>query len=637
MSEDALQSLATLAGLDLHWVDASGNHHTVPPDTLRAILRALGIPSENDAQLADSRRELEEREKILPPLISAWTGETLYLGEHSLTAPDTPGYYPVKIGEAERTLAVAPPRCFGFDDLNGDRFAAMGVQIYSLRGGHTRGFGDFAALAELAREAGARGFDAVAVSPTHALFLAKPAHRSPYSPSSRLFYNPLFADTALFGAPGAHDDGADGLIDWPVAATEKIAQLRQVFAHFRGTHDPAEFRAFCENGGERLTRHAIFETLDAHFRAQGAKNWRSWPSAYRDATSTAVAEFAREQHGEVDFHLFLQFLSSASAAAAQRSARHAGMKIGLISDIATGIDPTGSDCWGAPDDVLMGLSIGAPPDYFNPEGQGWGLTALSPRALRAKGFDLFTGMLRANMANAGGVRIDHVMGLMRLWVIPDGAKPLEGAYLRYPVEDLFRLTSLESHLNRAIVIGEDLGTLPYGFREVLTYRGLAGMQILWFERDWGAFIPRGRWRREALAMTTTHDLPTVAGWWQGTDIGWRAQILRGFDAEAETRGREADRHALWSTFADAGCVSGEAPAPGDPECALQGALSYIGGAPSRLAVCAIEDILALTEQPNLPSTIDEHPNWRRRLPPGQIFTPEAHKRAEIFIGARRNS
>jgi 4-alpha-glucanotransferase len=229
------------------------------------------------------------------------------------------------------------------------------------------------------------------------------------------------------------------------------------------------------------------------------------------------------------------------------------------------------------------------------------------------------------------------MGLMRLWVIPDGAKPLEGAYLRYPVEDLFRLTSLESHLNRAIVIGEDLGTLPYGFREVLTYRGLAGMQILWFERDWGAFIPRGRWRREALAMTTTHDLPTVAGWWQGTDIGWRAQILRGFDAEAEVHGREADRRALWSTFADAGCVSGEAPAPGDPEGAVQGALSYIGGAPSRLAVCAIEDILALTEQPNLPSTIDEHPNWRRRLPPGQTFTPEASKRAEIFIGARRNS
>jgi 4-alpha-glucanotransferase len=257
--------------------------------------------------------------------------------------------------------------------------------------------------------------------------------------------------------------------------------------------------------------------------------------------------------------------------------------------------------------------------------------------LRTKGFDLFTGMLRANMAHAGGVRIDHVMGLMRLWVIPDGAKPLEGAYLRYPVEDLFRLTSLESHLNRSIVIGEDLGTLPYGFRDVLSYRGLAGMQVLWFERDWGAFIPRVRWRREALAMTTTHDLPPVKGWWQGTDIGWRGRILPNFDADAELRGREADRRALWSTFADAGCASGEPPSPAEPERALQAALCYIGGAPSHLALCAIEDILALTEQPNLPSTIDEHPNWRRRLPPGPTFAPEADKRAEIFLSARRNS
>ena len=312
---------------------------------------------------------------------------------------------------------------------------------------------------------------------------------------------------------------------------------------------------------DRLRRHATFETLDAHFRAQGAKNWRDWPAAYRDAASSAVTEFAREHHAEVDFHLFLQFLSSKSAAAAQSAARHAGMKIGLISDIAPGIDPSGSDSWSAPDDVLAGLSIGAPPDYFNPEGQGWGLTALRPGALCAKGFDLFIGMLRANMAFAGGVRIDHVMGLMRLWVIPNGAKPLEGAYLRYPVEDLFRLTSLESHLNRAIVIGEDLGTLPYGFRDVLSYRGLAGMQVLWFERDWGAFIPRARWRREALAMTTTHDLPTIAGWWQGTYIGWRAKIFRDFDAEVEIRSRETDRHALWSTFTDAGCASGDPPSP----------------------------------------------------------------------------
>jgi len=376
--------------------------------------------------------------------------------------------------------------------------------------------------------------------------------------------------------------------------------------------------------------------LDAHFRAQGATHWRAWPTPYRDVTSPAVADFARERRAEVDFHLFLQFLSGKSAAAAQGAARHAGMKIGMISDIATGVDPSGSDCWGAPDDVLPGLSIGAPPDYFNAEGQGWGVTALSPRALRERGFDLFTAMLRANMAHAGGVRIDHVMSMMRLWVIPDGAKPLEGAYLRYPVEDLFRLTLLESYLHRAIVIGEDLGTVPHGFRDVLSYRGLAGMQVLWFEREGGGFIPRARWRRESLAMTTTHDLPTLAGWWRGTDIGWRSQVFKNFDTEAETRGRENDRRTLWWTMVDAGCASGEPPAPDDAEPALQAALRYVGSAPSRLAVCAIEDVLALPEQPNLPSTIDEHPNWRRRLPPGPAFSSEANKRAEIFVSARRH-
>jgi 4-alpha-glucanotransferase len=637
MSENALHALAALAGLDSHWTDISGNHHTVSDETLRSILGALGLSAENDTQIDRSRRELEERERALPPLITAWTGETLYIQGHTLTAPDTPGYYQVKIGDAERTLAVAPPRCFGFDDLNGDRFAGMGVQLYGLRGGHTAAFGDFAALGEIAREAGRRSFDAIAVSPTHALFLAEPRHRSPYSPSSRVFSNPLFADAALFGAEAAHDDGADGLIDWPSAAARKLSQLRRAFVAFAASHDQTEFRAFCEKGGERLKRHAIFETLDAHFRAQCASSWRSWPTAYRDATSSAIAEFAREHSAEVDFHLFLQFLSSKSAAAAQGAARHAGMKIGMISDIATGVDPAGSDCWGAPDDVLLGLSIGAPPDYFNAEGQGWGVTALSPRALRDKGFDLFIAMLRASMAHAGGVRIDHVMSLMRLWVIPDGAKPLDGAYLRYPVEDLFRLTTLESYLNRAIVIGEDLGTVPYGFRDILTYRGLAGMQVLWFEREGGGFIPRGRWRRESLAMTTTHDLPTIAGWWRGTDIGWRAQVFRDFDAEAETRGRDNDRRTLWWTMVDAGCASGEPPVADDAEPAIQAALRYIGGAPSRLALCAVEDVLGLTEQPNLPSTIDEHPNWRRRLPPGPAFSAEANKRAEIFVSARRNS
>ena len=389
-----------------------------------------------------------------------------------------------------------------------------------------------------------------------------------------------------------------------------------------------------------MLRHAIFETLHAHFRAQHLWSWRAWPRTYRDASSAAVAEFAREHRDEVDYHLFLQFLATRSLAAAQSCARAAGMAVGLIADIATGIDPSGSDAWSHPNDLLLGLGIGAPPDLINTIGQGWGLTTLSPTALRHSGFEAFIALLRANMAHAGGVRIDHAMSLMRLWVIPEGASPTEGAYLRYPMEDLLRLIALESHLNRAIVIGEDLGTVPHGFRDELSRRNIAGMQVLWFERAWDGFVPPARWRGDAVAMTTTHDLPTVAGWWRGRDIDWRAELgmIAGSGAvENERIGRENDRRLLWSALKDATFAEGDLPPPDAPEPVVDGAIAYVGSTLSEIAIVPIEDVLALDEAPNLPGTIDEHPNWRRRLPPGDPFVgPGAEGRLGRFVRSRRN-
>jgi 4-alpha-glucanotransferase len=301
----------------------------------------------------------------------------------------------------------------------------------------------------------------------------RPLHISPYSPSSRVFLNPLYSDSGLFGGPVAEDDGKDGLIDWQHASSAKFAALAGAWEGFRTTGKVDDFRAFCSEGGERLRRHAIFDALEHHFRLQNIANWRSWPLAYREASSSAVTEFAREHHEEIEYHLFLQFLASQSVTAAQAAAREAGMHIGLIADLATGMDPCGSDAWGVPDDVLIGLEIGAPPDLINTVGQGWGLTALSPTGLQRDGFAAFIAMVRANMAHAGGVRIDHAMGLMRLWVIPEGASSTEGVYLRYPFEDLLRLIALESYRNRCIVIGEDLGTVPHGFRDHLRQRGIS--------------------------------------------------------------------------------------------------------------------------------------------------------------------
>ncbi len=314
------------------------------------------------------------------------------------------------------------------------------------------------------------------------------------------------------------------------------------------------------------------------------------------------------------------------------------MKIGIVADIATGIDPAGSDCWASPDDVLNGLRIGAPPDLFNAAGQNWGITALSPVRLRKNGFEAFTSQLRANMAYAGGIRIDHAMGLMRLWVMPEGADAAHGVYLRYPLDDLLRLISLESHRSRAIVIGEDLGTVPYGFSDTLAQRGILGMQVLWFQtQEQEEFMRPANWRRDSVAMTTTHDLPTVAGWWIGRDIEWRVKTGRHTIKGADTEDREERMRMkanLWSVLVAEHCA-GRGPQPSAPETVVDGAIQFIGKTPCRLAIVPAEDLCGCEEQPNLPGTTTQHPNWQRRLPPGDFFS-RAHvaDRIDRLVRAR---
>src|SRR5882672_6769687 len=256
MSDDALFALATKAGLEIDWVDAAGEPHSVSPDTLRKVLDALGLASGSAAQIAESSAKLDEQRHRQPPLVTAWAGETYMAGGHALTAPDAPGYHPIEIDGIQSMVAVAPPRCFEMANLSDRRMAGLGVQLYALRGGHSAGFGDFAALADFSRQAAKRGIDAIGVSPTHALFPSDHSHISPYSPSSRLFLNPLYADLSLVGAESAKDDGAEGLIDWPKASAEKFAALSQAY---QATGNSDAFHAFCAEGGERLLRHAIFE------------------------------------------------------------------------------------------------------------------------------------------------------------------------------------------------------------------------------------------------------------------------------------------------------------------------------------------------------------------------------------------
>ena len=368
--------------------------------------------------------------------------------------------------------------------------------------------------------------------------------------------------------------------------------------------------------GRRWPHTLVFEALHAaRLRADARDwNWQTWSPEWRDPASLGVRDFAAANEREILFHSFLQWIADRSFAAAQQKVTDAGMRIGLIADLAVGMSLDGSAAWGEQKDVLLGLQIGAPPDFFNTAGQNWGLTTFCPRALVAGGFAPFTATLRACMRHSGGVRIDHAMGLMRLWVVPQGAEASEGAYLAYPFDDLLRLTALESLRHRAVLIGEDLGTVPAGFRARLSAAGISGMNVLWFERTGAqASFRRPRtWPPDAAAMTSTHDLPTVAGWWRGRDIEVREQCGVIADYESERDRREKDRRALWHAFRAARIVAGEAPPPAQSRQVADAAAKFIASTASHLALLPLEDALALEEQPNVPGTIEQHPNWRRR-------------------------
>ena len=639
MSAPSLLALADEAGLAAAWSDAEGRPRRVAADVLRTVLGALDLPAATPAQIVDSRRRLAaERACEAATLVTstvgrptpvtgiaagAWIEVELESGRRrrlraaarrgggaTLPALDEPGYHRVAGGDRQFTLAVAPRRAPGVAELTGRRRAwGIAAQVYALRRDGDGGVGDFTALAAFARQSAREGAHAVAVSPLHALFAAAPERFGPYAPSNRCFLNVLHVDAGV-ALPAPRGDG--DLVDWPAVARAKLAVLRATHRALGGTRRDA-FERFRRRGGEALEDHARFEAIDAQLRARGvAASWRDWPDGLADSRGAAVTRFARAHAREVEFYAFLQFLAAGGLARAQRAARDAGMGIGLIADLAVGTDPAGSHAWSRPGELLVGLEVGAPPDPFNRHGQTWGLTTFSPRALRTLGFAPFLDTLRAALRHAGGVRIDHALGLARIWVVPQGASARDGVYLALPGTDLLRLIALEAHRHQALIVGEDLGTVPAGLRGRLDSHGILGMRVLWFERDRRGFLAPGRWTRRALAMTTTHDLPTVAGWWRGIDLGWRDRV--GARLPRQQRERKRERAELWRALRRAGTARGSMPAPTDAAPVVDAAIGFVARTRSALALVPLEDVLALDQQPNLPGTIDQHPNWRRRMP-----------------------
>ena len=545
--------------------------------------------------------------------------------------------------EGSTTLIVAPERCLTVEEVvPGGRTWGIGLQLYALKGGDDWGVGDFDDLGRFAEVAAGLGAGLVGLNPLHALFPADPNHIGPYSPSSRSFLNVLYIDVERVPELAATPDAqariaseefrsrlaavrAAELVDYPAVSALKLPVLETLHATFRALdeRDPRRlaFDAFRREMGEPLRHHAVFDALHEHFyrRDSSLWMWRNWPPAFQDPNSPEVQAFVAEHADRVDFFEYLQWEADRQLGEAAERGRKAGLSIGFYRDLAVAAHPGGAAAWADPRSLVQSANVGAPPDQFNLKGQNWGLAPLSPVGLRESAYGSFVAMLRANMRHAGALRIDHVMALQHLfWIPADGS---DGAYVEYPMQDLLRIIALESRRNQCIVIGEDLGTVPEGFRPAMERAGILSYRVLYFERgpDGGFKAPR-EYPAEAMVTVTTHDLATFKGFWTNRDLEWRQRLDLYPDQGARDKDawdRGVDRWRLLQALSREGLKPGSYPTdegsqPFSREL-MEAVHRYLSRSPGRIAMVQIEDALGEAEQPNLPGTVDQHPNWRRRL------------------------
>jgi (1->4)-alpha-D-glucan 1-alpha-D-glucosylmutase len=565
-----------------------------------------------------------------------------------------PGYHRLALlhddaAVAQAVLAAVPRTCYRPPALEGEgRVWGVAVQLYGVRSERNWGVGDYTDLRTIVEQWGSQGAGIVGVSPLHALYPHNPAHASPYGPSSRLFRNVLYLDVEAIDDYAECEEVRDqvrspafqarlarlretALVDYPGVGAAKFAVLEQLYAHFRARHLDANtaraqaFRAFQRSGGEPLRRHALYEALQAYFhRASGSVwGWPAWPEPYRDPASPACALFARAYADRVEFFEYLQWQAELQLAAAGRRSLEVGLGVGIYEDLAVSVDRGGAEAWANQGLYAVRASVGAPPDDFSLKGQDWGLPPMVPARLEAAAYQPFIATLRANMRHAGALRIDHVMGLARLFWVPEGGTPADGAYVRYPFADLLGLLALESHRHRCLVVGEDLGTVPDEVRAALGGAGALSYRLLYFERQpSGEFKSPAEYPRQALVAATTHDLPTLAGWWTGRDLAVRAALGLFPSAQvhdAQRAAREQDRARLLRALEREGLLppgvtaNPESVAAVTPELA-RAVAEFLARSDGQVMVVQLEDVLGVVEQANVPGSIEGHPNWQRRLP-----------------------
>jgi glycogen operon protein len=667
-----LRRLAMAAGIAPDWHAISGARTEVPPETLRALLGALDLPAGSAAQMRASLAQLSPD----PGLPAQWTllDGTLPLPLAStrvrLTLTDEEGgvaviELPPEAGETERMvlpdgrhaarrriplplppgrwrvllepdgtrcdLLVPPQGAYLPAGLQaGARGFGLAVQLYALRREADQGIGDFSALADWARAGAREGAALLGLSPPHALFPTDRSRASPYHPSDRRFLDPIFLDVAdlpfvadlpAVRAALAQEEGrftrlralpsADHAGVW----AGKRAVLEAAFAALPSRHPAqAALATFRAAGGPALAR---FCTWNAIAEAEGSSDCRAWPAGLRHGDLPAVAEFADAAPARVGFHAFLQMLADAQLGAAGAAGS------GLYRDLAVGAAPDGAEPWSGDSRFLAGFSIGAPPDPFSAEGQVWGLP---PPDLRGANQAAFARLIRANMRHAAALRVDHVLGLKRLFLVPEGGRGRDGAYLAQPFEELLASLALESQRARCLVVGEDLGTVPEGMGAALQAASVLSYRVLWFERHGAGFVPPPDWPAQAAACVATHDLPTLAGFWEGADLAERTQL----GLPADEAARAADKAALLAALREAGLWDGPAEPMQD---ALAAAIhAFVAATPSSLLLVQAEDLAGARIAVNLPGTDRERPNWRARLP-APVAALLATPRAQAILAA----
>ncbi|MDH3633576.1 MAG: 4-alpha-glucanotransferase [Gammaproteobacteria bacterium] len=634
------------------------HRQSVAPSRLTLILNEIEAASPIGWELCEESGRRVHGNWVLNQQDSV--GETVFDGarlmrfEVTLPEFDNLGYHQLNIEtaggrRAHSTLIVAPDTCYRPPELvEGKKIWGVGVQLFSLRSKRNWGIGDFTDLHSLIEMLAPLGVNVLGLNPLHTLFSQLPEKASPYSPSSRDFLNPVYLDIEVVDE-FKHDIEtrqrvATGefqailqelreleLIDYGKVWAAKLNVLESLYHAFKQQgrdSDSERFKAFGQfqqDGGTELYKFALFEALQAFFLQQNADidRWQKWPEAFRDPGSETVAVWAAERGDKIEFHQYLQWNAELQLAAVHEKCKALGMCIGIYRDLAVGIEKSSAQSWAHQPSYAPGMGVGAPPDDFNLKGQNWDLPPPQPKALGDQAYRSFIHTLRANMRHAGALRIDHIMGLMRLFWVPPECSPHEGTYVSYPFSDLLGILALESLRNHCLIIGEDLGTVPDDVRHALEINKIFSYRVLYFEKDWqrGTIRPPADYPRDALCTSGSHDLPTLRGFWQGSDLDLRDQLdlyPSGDFRNQQRQIRQQDRDQILAALRRESLVADEATsqyhgAEDFNDELAQSIQRYLARSQSMLLMVQLEDLLSEANQVNVPGTIDEYPNWRRKL------------------------